>query len=81
MRSIINRRGSKAATRALKRLGRPSYAARTKTETPQPTVPTCSTCANIGWDTMDKVAACNCCENGEFYTPVKPQESNLEQGA
>lgn len=29
---------------------------------------TCETCANRGWETSDAVAACNCCEDHEFYT-------------
>lgn len=71
MKSIINRRGSKAATRALKRLGRSSRASSPKAAKPQTAVRTCSTCANTGWETMDKVAACNCCEDGEFYIPME----------
>ena len=31
----------------------------------------CDTCDNAGWETMSKVAACNCCENHEFYTPMR----------
>jgi hypothetical protein len=31
----------------------------------------CDSCDNIGWETMGKVAACNCCEEHEFYTPKK----------
>ena len=38
----------------------------------------CVTCNNAGWETMDKVAACNCCENFEFYTPRKERESNAK---
>ena len=30
----------------------------------------CDTCNNAGWETMGKVAACNCCENYEFYSPT-----------
>ena len=30
----------------------------------------CDTCDNAGWETMSKVAACNCCENHEFYSPI-----------
>ncbi|MDR2654524.1 MAG: hypothetical protein LBC56_00405 [Oscillospiraceae bacterium] len=29
----------------------------------------CDICANSGWETMGKVAACNCCEGSVFYTP------------
>lgn len=73
MKSIINRRGSKAATRAMKRFGtgtknrtRPSAAKTEKTE-----APSCKTCGNAGWETMGRVAACNCCENHKFYTPAQ----------
>jgi len=31
----------------------------------------CDTCDNAGWETMAKVAACNCCENHEFYSPIR----------
>lgn len=54
MKSLINRRGSKAATRTMKRFGtgsanrtRPSAAKSVNPENP----------------------ACNTCENHEFYTP------------
>jgi len=30
----------------------------------------CNSCNNAGWETMSKVAACNCCENHEFYSPM-----------
>lgn len=71
MKPIINRRGSKAATRAMKRLGCPRRTAPPKkvAKTPIPERPRGS-CANAGWETTGKVAACNCCENGAFYTPI-----------
>lgn len=31
----------------------------------------CLSCINHGWDTTDKVAACNCCENHDFYNPAR----------
>jgi len=31
----------------------------------------CKTCDNAGLETMSKVAACNCCEDYEFYIPMK----------
>jgi hypothetical protein len=33
--------------------------------------PSCNTCANTGWETMDKVAFCNCCDEYEFYIPCQ----------
>ena len=30
----------------------------------------CNRCANSGWETMDKVAACNCCDGAEFFIPI-----------
>ena len=31
----------------------------------------CEKCANADQDTTEKVAACNCCAVGEFFTPRK----------
>jgi hypothetical protein len=31
----------------------------------------CDTCDNAGQETMSKVAACNCCENYQYYKPQK----------
>jgi hypothetical protein len=31
--------------------------------------PKCSTCAHLGDLTLEDVAACNCCENYNFYEP------------
>lgn len=31
----------------------------------------CLTCVNAGWEKMDYVAACNCCENYSYYRPRK----------
>ena len=36
----------------------------------------CDTCDNAGWETMGKVAACNCCENHEFYRPLRKEPHN-----
>jgi len=36
----------------------------------------CDTCDNAGWETMSKVAACNCCENHEFYSPTRKEFAN-----
>jgi len=36
----------------------------------------CDTCNNAGWETMSKVAACNCCENYEFYDPIHKEDDN-----
>jgi hypothetical protein len=33
----------------------------------------CDTCDNRGWETTDKVAACNCCNEHEFYSPQKKE--------
>ena len=38
----------------------------------------CATCANAGWETVNAVAACNCCENKSFYTPVKLKKQTKE---
>ncbi len=34
----------------------------------------CASCDNAGWESMGKVAACNCCESYEFYTPKKEEK-------
>lgn len=54
MKSLINRRGSKAATRAMKRFG---------TGTKKLTHPSAAKTVN------PENPACNTCENHEFYTP------------
>lgn len=36
----------------------------------------CGTCDNSGWETMSKVAACNCCEGNEFYSPMRKESNN-----
>lgn len=38
---------------------------------PWPELPSCDSCDNRGWETIGKVAACNCCEEYEYYTPKK----------
>lgn len=74
MKSIINRRGSKAVTRAFKCSGRSQREVSPGMPTLEAkSVHRCDTCDNVGWTTMDKVAACNCCDEGEFYTPQKSQ--------
>jgi hypothetical protein len=37
----------------------------------------CNACDNRGWERMDNVAACNCCDNGEYFTPAKSRSSSL----
>ena len=34
----------------------------------------CAACGNAGWLTREQVAACNCCEHGEFWTPIKKKK-------
>jgi len=31
----------------------------------------CVDCVNRGWESMSRVAACNCCEDHEFCKPIK----------
>lgn len=38
----------------------------------------CETCNNRGMETMDRVAACNCCDDYEYYSPVDGWEENNE---
>ena len=36
----------------------------------------CDTCDNAGWETADKVAACNSCEDNNFYNPIRKESSD-----
>ena len=31
----------------------------------------CSNCSHAGQETTDDVACCNCCEDGDFFTPIE----------
>lgn len=59
MKSLINRRGSKAATRAMKQFG-----TGTKKRTHQPAAKSVN----------PENPTCNCCENHEFYTPERKKD-------
>jgi hypothetical protein len=41
----------------------------------------CDSCDNAGWETMGKVAACNCCESYAFYKPRKESENEHCNGS
>lgn len=32
----------------------------------------CKNCRHRGWETMADVGSCNCCDNGEFFSPDMP---------
>ena len=33
----------------------------------------CQRCSHAGQETMDDVACCNCCDNGEFYDEIEEE--------
>ena len=39
----------------------------------------CEKCANKFQFNTDQVAACNCCDDGEFFTPIEDDEQYLAE--
>lgn len=54
---VMQRQRAQAMQRVKKRRQKPAY--------------DCSKCSHVGAETIDDVACCNCCEDGEFYDEVE----------
>lgn len=39
----------------------------------------CNKCRNSSWETTAQVAACNCCEEGEYFDPLPVVECTFVQ--